>query len=568
MTFPIFFVSALIRILYEYPERIPAEIMKKIKSTLLNFRYWMDEPGENGMCYWSENHQILFASSEYLAGQLYPDSVFRNSGLTGKEHMDKAENRILDWLEMRWKFGFTEFYSNVYYSEDIGGMINLIDYAGNKEISLKTSVIMDLLVYDVASQKSGNLFLTVSGRAYEKNRKGNTNSSFNNITYYLWNHGISSKPHLNYGFITSRKYKAPSVLIEIGKDKNNTVIKQCNGLNLGELEAEGYFGIDERSIMMQWAMEAFSNPEIVRNTLGYIRKHNMFSNEFLAPIKYLDFTFIRWLHLEPLLTKTLNPQTNGVAIQKANTYTYRTKDYSLYTVQNYFPGNYADQVHVAGMTFANSFAVFHTHPALPDTVNFHSPNYWVGYGHLPHAVQDNNVSLSIYNIPENKSILEKDLLHFTHSYFPTEMFDSVVINENYAFGKKDSAYVALIGKNKLTLKSGSTDDLIQKGDKTFWIISAGSVEKDGSFEQFCEKILNSKIIFDENKMNLIYESAGKSYTLIFEGEFFVNGKVIETNYYRFDSPYIKAVRKPDTMEFRFNNKYLTLDFNKQKREYN
>ena len=66
----------LIRILYDYEDQIPSNYKNKIKEVLFNFRYWMDEPGENSMCYWSENHQILFASAEFLIGQKYPDTIF------------------------------------------------------------------------------------------------------------------------------------------------------------------------------------------------------------------------------------------------------------------------------------------------------------------------------------------------------------------------------------------------------------------------------------------------------------------------------------------------------------
>ena len=68
----------LVRILYEYGDKIPAGYQSSIENVLLNFRYWWDEPGENSMCYWSENHQILFASAEYLIGQLFPEKVFWN----------------------------------------------------------------------------------------------------------------------------------------------------------------------------------------------------------------------------------------------------------------------------------------------------------------------------------------------------------------------------------------------------------------------------------------------------------------------------------------------------------
>jgi hypothetical protein len=87
--------------------------MEEIRQVLFNFRYWWDEPGENSMCYWSENHQILFASAEYLIGQKFPNAQFPNSGLTGTQHMEKARERIMDWLQMRWDCGFIEFYSSV-----------------------------------------------------------------------------------------------------------------------------------------------------------------------------------------------------------------------------------------------------------------------------------------------------------------------------------------------------------------------------------------------------------------------------------------------------------------------
>src|SRR6056297_3098972 len=113
----------LVRILYEYKDLIPADYLEKIEGVLFNFRYWWDEPGGNSMCYWSENHQILFAAAEYLVGQLYPDRVFHESGFTGKERMERARERAMDWFEMRWNYGYIEFYSNVYYKEDIGPLM-------------------------------------------------------------------------------------------------------------------------------------------------------------------------------------------------------------------------------------------------------------------------------------------------------------------------------------------------------------------------------------------------------------------------------------------------------------
>ena len=64
-----------------------------------------------------------------------------------------------------------------------------------------------------------------------------------------------------------------------------------------DLEKEGYYGTDNRSMMMQWGMESFSNPEIVRNSLAHIRNSRMFSNNFIKDFKILDFTLLKWLEL-------------------------------------------------------------------------------------------------------------------------------------------------------------------------------------------------------------------------------------------------------------------------------
>jgi len=556
----------MVRILYEYGDMIPESYRLKIDTVLLNFRYWWDEPGENSICYWSENHQILFASAEYLIGQKYRETVFPNSGLTGKQHTEKARQRILDWLEMRWNYGFIEYNSGVYYKEDIGAMINLIDFAGDQEIEKKTEIIFDLLYFDVAMQNNKNYFITLSGRAYEGNRKGGSSATLGGLTHYYWGDGKQIGPGLMYGMMTTKKYKLPPVISEIAKDSLNVVIKQNNGLDISELKTEGYFGTDNRSMMMQWGMESFTNPEVVRNTLAHMRNCNMFSNEFIGDFKMLDFTLLKWFHLKPVLVRFINPQSNGVAIQKGNTYTYKTKDYSLYSVQNHNPGDYADQQHVAGMNIGNYFSVFHTHPALEAGKKHQSPNYWVGYGHFPHVAQESSIQLAIYNIPEKKGLMEMALLDFTHAYFPSELFDTIVITENYAFGKKGETYAALIGRNALNFRENTTDDLIQQGKQTFWITEAGSLSDDGSFDEFCQIILSNKLTFNAENLELVYNSNGKNYKLKFAGEFILDGKPVNTNYSRFDSPYSKAEKKDKTIQIQYNGKSLFLDFENMKRE--
>jgi len=546
----------LVRILYEAGDQIPESYREEIEQVLFNFRWWWDDPGENSMCYWTENHQILFASAEYLVGQMYPNTVFSNSGLTGKQHMAKAKQRALDWLEMRWNYGFSEFYSS-YYHEDVAALINIIDFADDEELLIKSRMIMDLLFYDIATQNINGMFVSTSARRHAAGRKGGPGSPLRGITRYFWGDGKALNEGKVYGMMTTQNYNLPPVLIEIAKDSSEVIIKQSNGLNISELKSEGYYGTDNRSMMMQWGMGAFTHPEVVRNSLAYVRKCNMFSNDFLKDFKTLDYTLIDWLHLEPAIIRALNPQTNGSAIQKGNTYTLKNKDYTLYTAQSYHPGTYGGQHHISGMNIKNHFSIFHNHPAFEKQSE---QGYWRGYGHIPHSAQHKNVNLSIYNIPEKKAMMEVALLDYTHAYFPSEQFDSVYINHSYAFGKKGETYCAFIGANDFKYRDGTNDDIIQKGKQTFWITEAGSLTEDGSFEAFMQRIQNNKVSFNAETLELIYQSNNAAYDLKFGADFSIDGKVIDTNYNRYDSPYAKAKKKDKTLTFEYKGKSLFLDF--------
>jgi hypothetical protein len=219
------------------------------------------------------------------------------------------------------------------------------------------------------------------------------------------------------------------------------------------------------------------------------------------------------------------------------------------------------------LNIGNHFSIFHNHPALEKGVKNQSPNYWVGYGHFPHSVQDNNVNLSIYNIPDKKAIMEMDLLDYTRAYFPLDQFDTAWIDNHYVFGKKGDTYCTFIGTGDFQFKDELEDDIIQKGKQVFWITEAGSRTRDGGFEQFVERIQNNQVEFDTVSLELDYRSNGKTYSLRFGGDFLIDNEIFETTYPRYDSPYIQAEKKDKTLNFSFREKSLFLDFDNLQRVY-
>jgi hypothetical protein len=350
------------------------------------------------------------------------------------------------------------------------------------------------------------------------------------------------------------------VLKEIAGDPSERIVRASGGLDAAELKGEGLLGLGTRQIMAQWGMEAFTNPQVINNSLDYINKNGMRRNAFLYDFRSINIGFLRAVGLLPLLSRILKPQQNGVAIQRANTYTYRTRRYSMYTAQAHHPGESYDQQHIHGITLKDGPCVFTTHPATKAERARNedgTPNYWVGGGRLPCSAQEKNVNLTVYLLPRRKGMMEIPLLCFTHAWFPKEEFDEVSVEGRIAIGRKGGAYVALIGGNDLKYADGSSADLIQRGRTTWWVTEAGCEEEE-SFNAFTTRIRGNQTEFDGHR--LVYQSLGHRYELDFNGIFAVDGEKREFNYPRFDSVYARTERKPAAIEICCNAKSLRLDF--------
>jgi hypothetical protein len=624
-----FRVQALVRFYLSFKDELNADTQEDIKRVLLDFKYWMDQGGEDSMCYWSENHQILFASSEYLVGQTFPDEIFTVDGKTGAEHMEMAERRINAWMEQRYLYGFTEWYSNNYYPEDIAPMSNIIQFSNNSTMVSRMKIIMDLLWYDMASQsfkyegvdpvtflpRTYYIFVSSSGRMYSDNRvsddHGNRMRPFIDFvmqpleTKDLANSWFTSSS----GFFNSFRqmseatddfgnpyYVVPEVIKEIFDDASpEKIIRSTQSLNVEELKGEGLLGLEDHQIMMQWNMEAFSNPAVVDNTINYMSKHNMFRNDFLNDFKLVNLWPLRLFNLLGWVSETLQPSTNGVAIERANVYTYKTPYYSMHTAQAYQPGEYADQHAISQINLTNQVSVFTTQPAkIPRRSG--TPTYWTGNGRQGYLVQEKNVSIQIYQPPTKVGFMEPMIMkEMTHVYFPYQLFDEVDetrLEDGYIFGRVGAAMIAIKARYALEFvpfeisnQEGNRDDLlvrgsvkdtitekydlVQKGAGDHYFVFELSDTTTESFGAFISRFLSNTITYNESEHSVTYqtvlsqESQISTLKAIYATSFSVNNQILDLEYLRFEGPYVAPLgiqRKPETIIFEFNSRRLTLNY--------
>ena len=620
-----FTACGLIRFYLENEHRLAEENKAEIKECLIGFKYWMDQYDgrTDSMCHWSENHQILFAVTEYLVGCEWPEAIFAD-GKSGEAHAEMARERIEAWMYQRYYYGFNEYYSNNYYPEDIAPMANFIQFAEREdsEMVARMKIIMDLIWIDIATQsykyvdKDGGVeyaFISASGRMYMDNKASDdTGNRLRPYINLVLENGEDYKEVENRFFVCFRRmyeatengepiYRVPDVIKEIFNDTSEKqIVKSSNGISLDELVADGFVGPEVAQIMMQMGMEAFSNEQVIDNSIAYLKENKLFGNEFLNDFKLVNLWPLTLTGSLGKASALLNPSTNGKAIQRANVYTYQTYYYSMSTAQQYYAGDYADQHQVSLATLGGDLTVYTSQPMR----NSSRGQYWVGYGRLPYSVQDENVNISIYTIPEKTGMLEPHVVGYTHAYFPVGLFDEVntdYLEKGYIFGRKGDSYImlhalsdsegALMFKNDMEgvteadlesdrskikdsvreLIEASGDlryDLIFEGGSTHaWITELGCAADNGSFEAFIDATYQNA--YEYSDMVVHYQSGEKRFEVRYDDYFLLNGELVNTDYARYESDYVNGSveRGADVIALSFNGYSLTLSYSESRREY-
>ncbi|MDR1464210.1 MAG: hypothetical protein LBJ11_02760 [Oscillospiraceae bacterium] len=590
-----FRMQTLLRLQYAYGDTIrsisPATA-QLIEDAFLGAKYWMTEPGEDSVCFWSENHQLLYAVAEYLAGQYWPDRIFTNDGADGREHMARGRRRIGYWMKQRFTYGYSEFNSTNYYLYNVGPASNFIEFAAPEDAPLATRMKMclDLLLYDVATGMQDFTFTAPTGRAYVYNMTGSSGDRVRLLTDVLWglrDDALDSTHSMMVNFYAMFRqglYDFPAALRAIALDQTPRVLRSSHGLNTSELPEHQFIGHEDWQIMRQWSMEAFTNPEVIRNTVTYLEKNRMFSNKFVNYFKIVNGKFLRRPRTLRRVSEISHPMPNGIAIQRANLYLCKAPGVTLSCVQRYHPGSFGAQQFLQTANFGGKAVAFTTHPAREEseqTVGGY-PGYWAGYGRAPHIVQHEGVQLLLFRIPRLPGFLELYRVpQFTHTYLPEAYFDEVTVSGRFAFARQGDAFLGLVGGAELqylphspvsakAFRNGLEEypemhfDLIQEGGRPYWIYEISS-EKRESFAAFQSRLQQNPVCYDEGG-SLCYQSGGKTYATEFGGDFFVDGAAQPLEYGRYESPYCTAGRGARDYIFSCGGHTLRLNYDACVRE--
>jgi len=624
-----FDMNRLLNLLYahgDHPAVSPA-LWQKLEDAILGWKYWFTDPtpvreheGEpvvDMQWYWSENHIMICHVNEFLAGQKFPDRTFNTTGLTGAQHQERAREWILEWLDERARWGFTEWHSNVYYNWDHQPLLALVEWSGDEELARKAAMVLDLVWLDIALHHHRGTFGATHGRSYSKDKAAaDTEDVFEGSKM------LFDDTELDYtgvggtsatSFARAQKYALPWVIREIARYDEPMVDRERMNLPLDVMAPPEWddplpdppYGLTygEEHLPLWWSMSAFMTWPLLPLFLETADTYNLWDGQFK------DYAFVRDF-IGPVAPedrlKTIHPLYSQfwpllamAVLSEVNTYTYRTEHFMLCTAQDYRKGIRSNQAHAWQATLSEHALVFVTHPAylpvpegepIPDGFNWHDadepgPGYWTGDGARPRSGQHENVAIHIYAPQYTRKPLglsDFDYRDETHAYFPQAHFDEVVQEGPWTFGKKDGGFIALYSHQPTSWREGQPDlyknggqpfDLVADGLQNVWIVELGDADGYADFAAFRAAISAAAVTvtpvadqdgdgFDDG-FDVTYDSPSQGLVSFgWHAPLTVAGETVPlSGYDRYENPFVNTQFDSKRYEITLGENRLLLDFN-------
>jgi hypothetical protein len=522
-----FDLTYIMNLWYGYRDLLPADVRAGIESHMRSFKYWFTDPQPTGTIdqryYWSENHRLLFHADEYLAGQAFPNDVFSSDGNTGAWHKARAHDFIDRWLTEKTKYGFTEWHSDVYYQKTFDALLTVVEWVDDPALAQRASMLLDLLLFDMALNVQKGNFGATHGRSYMKDKSKATDEDVFNLNKLLFDD--TSLPYDNTGdpgaslMARAQKYHVPAVILRVAQSKHTTVDQEHMGVALDagapvdhtQTGIDGYSFTDPQNVEFWWERGAQTAWQTVPLTLDTLDSTGLWESDFYKPFKAIaDITGGDRVAAQNL-AQALEPMLGFALLTAVDTYTYRSDSVMLSTAQAYRPGKFGEQAHISQATLDENAIVFVTHPKNEPQSGTQWPDddgYWTGSGSLPRAAQHGALSMSLYApvfASPGPPLTAFRYLDYTHAYFPQERFDEVTQSGSWTFGRKGDGYVALYSwrpthwrtyTDPAIFTHGLTQpfDLVADGGAdNVWLTQVGDAQKFGNFAAFRAAVLANPV---------------------------------------------------------------------------
>ncbi|MBQ7915316.1 MAG: hypothetical protein IJ315_00835, partial [Firmicutes bacterium] len=174
----------------------------------------------------SENHRMGFHTLEYLAGLLFPQDIFTNSGQNGLFHSMKGRMHLIEWLSQRIRFGYNEFNSDSYLPVTTGPLLAIQEMAPFEEFNLITMAreLTNITVFYLAANSFNGAMASPRGRSYNMPMRNPLQQGTTSILYLLFGRDRAAlKMEPGSMALAIGSYMPPKGICDVAYDYSETV---------------------------------------------------------------------------------------------------------------------------------------------------------------------------------------------------------------------------------------------------------------------------------------------------------------------------------------------------------
>ncbi len=436
----------------------------KILPVLYGVPYWINNY-DTVRNYWSENHMIMWMSSDWLLHEKYNKTIDAN-----------LRNRLVHYLELKNQYGFYEFFSSTYSPYSLSGLLNLADFAQDAQIKgLAIKAAQRLLKELLRLTNDKGVFFPVAGRNYPGKYESAYGQNHNNLIYLLT--GMGNPP---YGSSASGSFLASSTLsvdtvISSWQPDLDTLYSFGHTLDSGFVLNSGMSPVDKT--VFQFSSGGYFHPAVVSETVQLLVDSNMWNHvdfELLKPLSTIITP-----QSAPALSEALSYISKSSVISGQSVNIFKHHSVTLASIPDFWKGKVGFQQYTCMANVGTTAVYTASGEVFQDWQDRNTNN---GNVHLPQVKQKKNVALLMYR-PEPVS--EVTGVTFNNKdvalHFKAQDFDEVRNDSLWILGRQGNGYVA-VRRNCLDSIAGNAGCPTVDGQT--WVIMVGDSLMYGSFNNF------------------------------------------------------------------------------------
>ncbi len=434
--------------------------------------FWL-EKNETNREYWSENHMIMWMSSDWLLHEKY-----------GKVVDSTLDNRLRHYLKLKIQYGFYEFFSSVYAPYCLSGLLNLADFSQDLEIkALATQAAQMLLIEMLKLTNDKGVYFPIAGRSYPSKYETAYGANHNHLIYL-----VSGMGEVPAGTSHAAAFLATSSLPIDNVSSSwtsvlNTVYTNGHTLQNGINNINNLMSTKDK-VIFQWSSGAYFHPDVSISTFKLLSDLNLWGHFEFADFR--QFSFLP-ADIAPAFAEIASPISKSSGLYNPKIAIFKNKSVTLSSLLDFWKGKNGYQQFPV-MANSGKSAVF-TVSGKPTTNWSDRPSIHVNT-HLPYVQQVDNIALVMYR-PEKALALfgYKDEKLDVALHWQNEKFDEIRENGNWILGRDGDGYVAVRRSCTGEINGVRACD---NPDGQTWVIIVGNVDMYGSFNQFEEKLAQSQ----------------------------------------------------------------------------